>query len=209
MKVREGLSNFIPYSWEASTREIASKNGLEMSQIHRMDTNTSPYLPKEALATLAHKARKLPVNEYADTSYLELRSALASYAKTKVDQLIVTNGADEALDIISKFSLDPGDEVLIPAPTYSMYRIVSELANARVIQIPRDLRFDVLPASVADRVSKKVKLLFLCNPNNPTGNTTSSEQIRSILESYRNLTVVIDEAYSEFSLKISSKIVGS
>lgn len=174
-----------------------------------MDTNTSPYLPREALASLARKAIKLAVNEYPDTSYQELRRVLAGYTKAGVDQLIVTNGADEALDIIAKLLLDPRDEVLIPTPTYSMYRIVSQLANAKIIQIPRDQTFDVNLDSMAHRVSKRTKLLFLCNPNNPTGNTTSSDQIRSILESYRNLTVVIDEAYSEFSQKSSSELVDS
>ena len=207
MKIRLGLSDFTPYSWEASTREVASTNGLKVSQIHRMDTNTSPYIPKEALSSLAHEAGKLPVNEYPDTTYLELRSALADYTKTMVDQIVLTNGADEALDIIAKLLLDPKDEVLIPTPTYSMYRIASQLANAKVIRIPRDSTFDISPDSIARRVSKRTKLLFMCNPNNPTGNSTSSEQIRSILESNRNLTVVIDEAYSEFSRKSSSKLV--
>ena len=82
-------------------------------------------------------------------------------------------GANEALDIIAKTLLDPGDEVVIPYPSYSMFRVVSELMGAKTILVPRKENFGIYVASIERKISKKTKIIFLCSPNNPTGNSIS------------------------------------
>lgn len=207
MRVRNIFSRFSPYAWELSTREIARLTGLAQSRIHRMDTNTSPFTPDSALATLSRKARNLRVNEYPDTSYYELRKQLSKYSNARIDQIIVANGADEALDIIAKTLLDAGDEVIIPSPTYSMYRVSSEIMGARAISVPRLPNFDIDLNSIGRNLTRNTKIIFLCNPNSPTGNSTSLEDIVSLIELAPNCTVVIDEAYFEFSGMTSSGLV--
>lgn len=207
MKIRNIFSKFSPYSWEMSTREIAVMTGLHPSRIHRMDTNTSPYTPEKALAVLSKKAPSLQVNEYPDTSYLDLRKQLSRYSKTRADQVIVTNGADEALDIITKTLLDAGDQVVIPSPSYSMYRVSSEIMGAKTLSVPRSTEFGLNLNVMTQKMTRKTKIIFLCNPNSPTGNLSSHEEIVSLLELDPNCTVVVDEAYFEFSGKTSSRFV--
>ncbi len=172
---------------------------LKPSEIIRMDTNTSPFLPKSVVA-ISKKLTRIPVNEYPDTSYFELRNAFSSYCGMSADNFVVTNGADEALDIISKTVVEPNDEVMIPTPTYSMFRIVSEIMGAKVVAIRRKPDFKLDIEEIRKRKTGRTKIIFLCSPNNPTGNSVSHEEMKSIIESCgEDVAVVVDEAYFEFS----------
>src|SRR5580698_7761103 len=137
MKIRELFSGFEEYGWETPSEEIAAKVGLPVEEIVRLDTNTSPFRPERALEDLANALGTIEVNQYPDTSYLSLREDLSGYTGKGLDRFVITNGADEGLDIITKVFLDPGDEVIVPTPTYSMYRITSSIMGARVVAVPR------------------------------------------------------------------------
>jgi histidinol-phosphate aminotransferase len=139
------------------------------------------------------------VNDYPDTSYLELRKRLSRYCAKSIDSFVITNGADEALDIITKSLLNPKDEVIIPTPTYSMFRVTTEIAGAKPVIVPRVSGFDIDVDAISKRITNRTKIVFLCSPNNPTGNLVSRLDVRNLLETKRNCTVVIDEAYFEFS----------
>ncbi|HVB12195.1 MAG TPA: histidinol-phosphate transaminase [Nitrososphaerales archaeon] len=206
MKTRRMFSKFEPYSWETSTTEIASAMRLRSSKIIRMDTNTSPYLPRDSLRALSKEATKMRVNDYPDTSYLGVRRELSNYCELGIENFVVTNGADEALDIITKTLLDPGDEVLVPSPSYSMFRVASELMGAKTIIVPRKEDFRIDTEKIESKISKKTKIIFLCSPNNPTGNSSSLKEVKSLLNMQGNKTIVIDEAYFEFSGKTFAKL---
>ncbi|MHB1867497.1 MAG: histidinol-phosphate transaminase [Nitrososphaerales archaeon] len=179
---------------------------LRPSEIIRMDTNTSPYLPRDSLRTLSNEVTKMRVNDYPDTSYLGVRRGLANYCRLGIDNFVVTNGADEALDIITKTLLDPGDEVIIPSPSYSMFRVTSELMGARAIFVPRKEGFAIDIEKIETKISKKTRIIFLCSPNNPTGNSSSLKEVESLLNTQGDKTIVIDEAYFEFSGKTFAKL---
>ncbi|MGI0090165.1 MAG: histidinol-phosphate transaminase [Nitrososphaerales archaeon] len=187
-----------------STRDIATSIGLSPKDVIRMDTNTSPYLPRKHLSALAKKMTNLRVNDYPDTSYVDLRNSLSRYCGIGINRFVITSGADEALDIIAKTLLDSHDEVVIPNPTYSMFRVVSEIMDSRVLFVPRKKEFKkdnfaVDVDEIARKVSDKTKIIFICNPNNPTGNSTSQSDVEFLLDSCPGATIVIDEAYYEFS----------
>ena len=142
MRVRELFRGFEEYGWETPSWEIAAKVGLRVDQIVRLDTNTSPFRPDVgAQSARTSRSPRCDVNEYPDTSYPALRDGLSGYTGISPERFVVTNGADEGLDIITKVFLDPGDEVVIPTPTYSMYRIVSSIMGARVVSVPRKRNF--------------------------------------------------------------------
>ena len=206
MKTRSIFSKFKPYSWESSTSDIASAMRLRPSEIIRMDTNTSPYLPENSLRALSKEATKMRVNDYPDTSYLALRRGLGDYCNLGIDNFVMTNGADEALDIVAKTLLDPDDEVIIPSPSYSMFRVTSELMGAKSIFVPREKNFGIDIAEIESKITKKTKIIFLCSPNNPTGNTVSFKEVESLLERSGNKMIVIDEAYFEFSGKSFARL---
>ncbi|MDW8093383.1 MAG: histidinol-phosphate transaminase, partial [Nitrososphaerota archaeon] len=93
--VRSTLVDFVPYSWETPSYEIAERYGLSLGEVVRMDLNTSPYHPRRWLNKLASYLADMPVNLYPDTSYKKFREAVSSYANKSIDEILVGNGADE------------------------------------------------------------------------------------------------------------------
>jgi histidinol-phosphate aminotransferase len=198
MKIRKTFDGFEAYGWETPSHEIAEKVGLKTSQIVRLDTNTSPFAPIAELKLLSKAAQKLEVNQYPDTTYLGIRKGLSAYCGVGVDRFVVTNGADEGLDIIGKALLDNGDEVVVPVPTYSMFRVVAELMGAHMRYVRRDPDdFSVGPDEVLGATTPKTKLIFLCNPNSPTGNPMPIPAVERIAKEAK-AAVAVDEAYFEF-----------
>ena len=197
MRFRALLESFKEYAWEPSDDEIAASVGLEVCRIRRFDLNTSPYRPIGWLRKLSGVLEGIDVNRYPDTSYLSLRRGLSEYLSVGEGCFVISNGGDEAFDIISKAFLDVGSEVVVSSPSYSMFRIVSELMGAKVVYAQRKEDFaddvDVLIRAVNDRT----RLIFLCNPNNPTGNAVKESDLLRILNEC-DVGVVVDEAYQEY-----------
>ena len=197
MRFRDLLHSFKEYVWEPSDEEIASSVGLDVSKIRRFDLNTSPYTPTHWLKRLASELGFVAVNRYPDTSYRALRKKLSSYLGVCEDCFVVANGGDEAFDIISKAFLDAGSEAVISSPSYSMFRIVSELMGAKVVYVQRKEGFADDVDGLIKAVNEKTRLIFLCNPNNPTGNAVERSDLLHILDEC-DVGVVVDEAYQEY-----------
>lgn len=186
-----------PYVWEAANQEVAARYHLDPSAVVRFDTNTSPF-PPPCLEAVLERARRVPaVNEYFDGSYAALAAELAAYTGFSPAHLVIGAGADEMLDVVAKTFLNPGDRVVIPTPTYAMYRIVSQIMDASVAAVPAtpDLSFDV-DALIA--ATAGAKALFLCNPNNPTGLALPPAEVARLVRGVECL-VIVDEAYFEFT----------
>jgi histidinol-phosphate aminotransferase len=125
---------------------------------------------------------------------------LANYFRVRPQELLLTNGADDALRVIFDAFVDPGNGVLLAEPTFGMYRFYATLAGARVYSIRYDslmrLPLETILAAIRRR---RPRVLFLANPNNPTGTLLDAAALRRIIESATRTLVVIDEAYNEFS----------
>ena len=139
--------------------------------------------------------------------YTEIQPKLASFFGVKEDQVNLTNGTDEAIQLVINTYVDPGDEVIVLDPTYAMYRFYAEIAGAEVREIgyrdvPGDSEFErVLSVSfegITEVISDRTKVIFLPNPNNPTGSILTLSEIKKILLSRPNICVVVDEAYFDF-----------
>lgn len=206
MKYRQMLESFIPYEWEPSTTEIAAKLGMSPSKILRLDTNTSPLPPVKLLSQIGRRLHKLPINQYPDTSYSSLREAISEYTKISVDSIIPANGADEAIDIICKIFLENGYDAIASTPTYSYFRIATELQGGRYVEIPRNEDYSDNVDALLSSITNKTRLIFLCSPNNPTGNSTPIEYVEKICKE-SHTAIVVDEAYYEFSGKTASSLI--
>jgi histidinol-phosphate aminotransferase len=199
VRIRELIKAFKPYEWEPSRREISEKTGIPEEEILRFDLNTVPFRPEEVLTVFSEKLSNLPVNEYPDPSYRELREALSEYLKISPENIMVTVGADEALDIMAKTFIDPGTLALISTPTYSMYRITVEALGGKTVGVLRKPDFsDDVEALIEQSQRPEVRMVFLCSPNNPTGNVTPPQDAVKLLENV-DCAVMVDEAYTEFS----------
>lgn len=155
-----------------------------------LDANESPYDGSDS---------GLPVglNRYPDPRCDETRSALSDWLGVGGDRLWIGNGSDEAVDLLLRTFVDPGEPVVICSPTYGVYAIAARGHGAEVREVRLDTRFDldVEPTLVAAR---EAKLVFMCSPNNPTANRLSRDRIAAIARRSSGL-IVLDEAYVEFS----------
>ena len=207
MNYRKFLDSFEAYSWELSNKEISTSTGIDINKIKRFDTNTSPYNPEYVLDKLKGELNNLIVNQYPDTSYLDIREKLVKYTSLKKENMVITCGADECLDIISKTFISDKDKAIISTPTYSYFRIVTEIMGGQIINIDRKNDFsDDIEKIIKTTLEENVKIIFLCNPNNPTGNNVEKNDVIKLLNKV-NCTVVVDEAYDEFAKNTFSKLI--
>lgn len=202
MKFRSDLTTLRPYKWEPSDREIAEAYGLK--EVHRFDTNTMPLVPEGWLEELKSRLDSLSLNRYPE-AHREVSSLLSEYTGLDKECIILVNGGDEGLDVIFKALLDPGDEVLISSPSYSLIGLAAKLNHGSPKDILRKADFSDDVERMLSEIGDRTKLVALCSPNNPTANTTKREDVLKLLES--GVMVLVDEAYYEFSGKTFSDLI--
>jgi len=197
------------YSWEATDEEVAARYGVPIERILRFDLNTSPTPPEIAGRILAGGAFDAPLSEYPPSDYRRLVETAARVYGVGVDELLVGAGADEILDLIGKAFLPPGGVAVIPAPTYAMYRVVTEQRGARSMLVPRlgpESGWALDDAAVR-AAAATADVVWLCSPNNPTALAEPEGAIARVLAGVAEdagaagrapATVVLDEAYAEF-----------
>ncbi|MCM8711447.1 histidinol-phosphate transaminase [Clostridium sp. SYSU_GA19001] len=184
---REDLKDFKPYDAEKNEYRI------------RMDANESYlHFPDELKEKLLEAVKDFALNRYPDPTASDVCRAYADYAKVDFNSLMAGNGSDELIQITSNAFINDGDKVMILSPDFSMYNIYIKLAGGIPIVFDLDEDFKLNAEELIDNVNREeVKLLFISNPNNPTGGVISRETIIKIIEGC-NCIVVIDEAYYEF-----------
>ncbi|MBF9140294.1 histidinol-phosphate transaminase [Hymenobacter sp. BT439] len=138
-------------------------------------------------------------SRYPDPHQRAIKADLAKLKGLTPENIFLGNGSDEAIDLLVRLTCVPGqDSIVVCPPTYGMYEVAANLNDVRVERLPLTPDFQ-LPADAAARlVQSTAKLLFLCSPNNPTGNLLAQEAIESILASFNGL-VIVDEAYADFA----------
>lgn len=143
--------------------------------------------------------RGLLLNRYPDPHHRELRDALAARAGVGPDMMATGAGSDEVVDWLYKVFCDPGrDRVAIPEPTYGMYRVAADIFGVGIQEMRLTPGFDFDASQFLEEVATEVKLLFLCSPNNPTGNLLDRDEVLKACSSWKGI-VVVDEAYWEFA----------
>ncbi len=131
--------------------------------------------------------------------YSRVKESLAAFFKVAPEELLLTNGTDEAIQVLINTYIDDGDEVILLRPSYAMYRFYAEVAGAKIVEIdyqPPDVEFPL--AEILKAISVNTRAVLIANPNNPTGTSIGLEEIERILKKLRHGVVLIDEAYYEF-----------
>ena len=198
------------YSWEATDEGVAERFGIPISQVLRFDLNTSPAPPALLAGLLAAGRFETPLSEYPPGDYRRLVEAAADAYGVATDELVPGAGADEILDMCTKAFLPAGEAAVVSVPTYPMYRIHAEQRGGRVIAVPRLGRDEgwAMDLPAVRRAAREATLVWICNPNNPTGRAEPDGAVERLLadieadaaaDGRAAPAVVVDEAYSEFS----------
>ena len=138
------------------------------------------------------------LNRYPDPHQREFKSKIATLESLPPERIFLGNGSDEAIDLLIRAFCEPGkDRVMILPPTYGMYEVCANINDVPVVKIPLDEEYDI-DTEAALRDSQGLKLIFLCSPNNPTGNLLNRDKITMILSEFSGL-VIVDEAYIDFA----------
>lgn len=127
------------------------------------------------------------------------RQTLARYFGVSPEEMLLTNGTDDAIKMICDTFVDPGDVLVVPAPTFPVYQFFHEVAGGRVISVRYDEEFRMPAGKLLAALNKRTCWLALSNPNNPTGTIISKDDLRVILRSAPDTLVLVDEAYFDFS----------
>ena len=169
---------------------LAGRDGLRLD-FNENIVGCSPRV-LERLRSLSYE----DLARYPEREPVEVK--VAEFLGVPNQDLLLTNGVDEAIHLLCQTYLDPGDEALIIVPTYSMYRIYMASAGAQVIAVPADSDFRLPVNVIRNSITPRTRMIAIANPNNPTGTFTAAGQLLEIARSAPNAAILIDEAYFEF-----------
>jgi len=143
------------------------------------------------------------INRYPDNKHTELKKVISNIKNINVNQIVFGNGTDEILDLIVRVFCNPNkDKIITLPPTYGMYDVIAKTNGVENIEIPLKSDFSIDKNEILKLSSKTTKILFLCSPNNPTGNSFDTNDLTDLIKGF-NGVVVVDEAYIDFSSKQS------
>ena len=175
--IRKNIQAMQPYS--------SARDEFQGEATVFLDANENPY--------------NHPYNRYPDPLQWELKKKIATYKGVNVESIFLGNGSDEPIDLVIRVFCEPTvDNIVSIAPSYGMYEVAAHVNNVEFRKVQLDTNFDVDVDALLQAVNARTKVIFLCSPNNPTGNNLSRERVHRILESFEGI-VVVDEAYIDFA----------
>ena len=186
--IREDLRGFTPYTAE------------HVRGIIKLDANENPYEMDEVVAEKINNwlSEKENFSVYPDSNCDSLRASIANYYKVGANQVVCGVGSDQLIDCLIRGIIMPGEAVVYPDPSFSMYQSIITLNHGKGIAVPLNEDFSYnIEAMIQACNDNDAKLLILCTPNNPTGNSLPLEDIKTIAKRVK-CPIMIDEAYGEF-----------
>jgi histidinol-phosphate aminotransferase len=175
--LRKNIQNLKPYS---SARDEYSGDAMVF-----LDANENPF--------------NEPYNRYPDPLQKEMKQKISVLKSIPANQIFLGNGSDEPIDLLIRAFCEPGiDNIITIHPTYGMYQVAADTNNVEVIKVSLTADFELEPAKILQAVNKNSKLIFLCSPNNPSGNSLNKNAMLEIIQNFAGL-VIIDEAYIDFA----------
>lgn len=189
------LKDLVPYSPGKPIEEVEREFGIQDSI--KLASNENPLGPSP-MALRALREALGEINRYPDGGGHYLKHALANKHGVGPESIILGNGSNEVIELAARAFLGPQDEVVIPDPSFLIYRLVTQVLGCRQLFVPlKDFHYDL--SAMTRALSSKVKMAFLGNPNNPTGTRVEPEELDAFIFSLpENVILVLDEAYYEY-----------
>lgn len=175
--IRNNIKNLKPYS---SARDEYSGEAMVF-----LDANENPF--------------NAPYNRYPDPLQRKLKNKIAVIKQCRADQIFLGNGSDEPIDLVFRAFCEPGiDNMISIDPTYGMYQVAADINHVEVRKVSLNPDFNFSACDLLGKADEHTKLIFICSPNNPTGNLMDKAEILKLINKFQGL-VVLDEAYTDFA----------
>ncbi len=197
--VRKNILNFQPYIPGKPIDDV--RREFNLKRVIKIASNENPLGPSpKAVHAIKRMINKIHI--YPDGYCFELRKKIAEVYNVAENQIIFGNGTDEIIELIGKTFLNPEDEIIISEHAFIRYKMAGDLMGCKVIEVPmKNLKHDL--DAMATAVTTKTKIVFICNPNNPTGTYNTKKEFENyfskLLAARRSPLTFIDEAYSEYA----------
>ena len=195
LHVHPDIAALSPYVPGKPVEELQRELGL--TRVIKLASNENPLGPSpKAMAVINEGVATL--HRYPDGGAFRLRQAIADRWKVSAEQVILGNGSDEILGLLARTFLSPGDEAVMADQTFVIYKMEVMAAHGKAVLVPLvQWRHDVMAMTAA--ITERTRLLFLCNPNNPTGTMVSGDEVARLLARIpEHVVIVFDEAYFEY-----------
>lgn len=195
MKFRKGLDKITPYKPGRPIEEV--KRALGLRDVYKLASNEIPFAPLYIRQAVLKELKN--INRYPESNCFYLRKELAEKLNVKEENIIFGNGSDELITLTLRTFVQDKDEVIIAYPTFLMYEIQALAQGAKVIKVPlKNYRYDL--KAMAEKVNGKTKVIFIANPDNPTGTYVNHKELSDFLKKIpKSIFVYLDEAYREFA----------
>ena len=187
------------YIAEKTNEEIAQQYGLNVNDIVKLNYNENLYIPREKVAVMLKEvADEADVRIYPQDEEVKLKEAIAEYLNVSVDCVTVGNSSDEVMERTIRLFLGKGESAVTFTPTFSVFKCDVDYQCSEFINVPLKDDFSVDLEGMLKVFTPAAKLLYLCSPNNPTGNQLKPREIEALIEEFPGI-VLVDEAYAEYA----------
>lgn len=195
-RVRPTILGIEPYVPGKPIEEVQREFGL--SEVVKLASNENPLGPSPKVREAVVRAAA-SLHRYPDGGATHLREALARYYQVPESSLLVGNGSDELIKLIAETFVEPGDEVIVPTPSFSEYEFAARVMAGKTVPVPLGEGFRYELDAVLEAVTPRTKIIYLCTPNNPTGTYIPAAELEAFLRRVpEGVLVVLDEAYHEY-----------
>lgn len=208
IKSRKSVEKTKAYVYPTPFIKIIKEFGLSKKSILKLDYNEPTIRPSpKVVKAISNYINKGELQWYPGGDCEDLRTEIAKYTKQKKSNIIVGNGSDEILKVISLTYLEKGDEIIVPTPNYPMFIIDAEQAGSKIKKVPlkEGSKSDV--TDLVRAINSKTKIIYISNPNSPFGYIYERNEIIRILEKCKDCLLIVDEAYYEFYGKTVTDLV--
>jgi len=194
---RKELAMFKPYVPGKPIEEVKREFGLE--RIEKLASNENQLGPSPLAMEAIIKAVN-EINFYPESTAYELKRELAENLGVMEENLVIGNGGEELLQIIAQTFINEGDEIVVASPSFGIYNTTVSLLGGVIYSVPfKNNKYDF--EGMIKKVNDKTKLLYVCTPNNPTGNIAAASELEYLFENLpEDVVVILDEAYYEFAV---------
>ncbi|MCD6308972.1 MAG: histidinol-phosphate transaminase [Candidatus Latescibacteria bacterium] len=190
-------------------RDIAAYTLREYDHEIKINQNENPQdVPADIKRGILDFAMTRSWSRYPPFNPSELRGLLADYSDWTADGVLVGNGSNEIIQALMEIFLSPGDALVLPSPTFTVYRLVGTVLGAEVVNVPLKTDYSFDCDALERTFLERGRMLVLCSPNNPTGGLYPRESLERILAA-TNRPVIVDEAYFEFSKETAAGLLSS